>query len=467
VITDPKQLLDFLPEQRWFGYKGNAVAGIDLVDEAILDDGPPALVIAIVAISFEGTIVYYQLPVLVDQNGSATDATEAPTRLGLLGELMAHGDSVKGSSGAFHFGGPGLDPMATAPGSESIRVVGAEQTNTSIVLDQSVILKFFRRLDVGPNPDLELNRLLTSEGFPYVPAQVGEITYEGQIEGEDVTIDLAIAQQFLPDGVDAWDHVLKRLDAMYDEVSTADAREDHRFLTEERAGDLLESISELGDVAASMHITLSRDETNPDLVPEVMGDDDLVEIQRRILEALEEADSVRDLHTAIRARVEGLRELEDLGAKTRVHGDLHLGQVMSTPRGWMILDFEGEPLRSLEDRRAKQSPLKDVAGMLRSFNYAAVAALFKRCAPESEEWIRLEPWAKCWETLARERFLSGYLTRAHEGRFLPGDRDSLAALLEAFEIEKALYEVAYEKGHRPEWVRIPVYGIARTLEGPG
>jgi maltose alpha-D-glucosyltransferase/alpha-amylase len=421
-------------------------------------------VIALVAVSFEGTILHFQLPLLVDEDGIGRDATEDPDRLKLLGELMVHGDSVKGTHGVFHFGGPGLDPLADPPGSRSVRVMAAEQSNTSIVLDEHIVVKLFRRLEKGPNPDLELNRLLTSEGFDHVPAQVGEITYEGTIDGDDVQIDLAIAQQFLSDGVDGWEHILEQVKKLYDEVDPADAPEDHRFLTEERAADLLASLTELGDVIASMHVTLARDEAMPDLMPEPMEADDAADLVARITASVAASDEVSDLRVRIVGRLGALDDLDDLGAKTRVHGDLHLGQVMLTPRGWMVLDFEGEPLRPLEQRRAKFSALKDVAGMLRSFNYAAVAALFTRAEPESEAWTRLEPWARCWEQLARERFLSGYLTRAHEGRFLPADRDDLTVLLDAFEIEKTLYELTYERGHRPDWVRIPLHGLARILE---
>jgi predicted trehalose synthase len=464
VITDPKSLLEFLPGQRWFGHKGNALAGIELIDEVVLSDGPPALVIAIVGVNFEGEFVYYQLPLIVDDEGCARNATDEPDRLRLFGELLAHGDSVKGDVGVFHFAGPGLDPLAEPPGRVSVRVMGAEQSNTSIVLDDQVILKFFRRLSVGVNPDLELNRLLTNEGFDNVPAQVGEITYEGTIDGAEVEIDLGIAQQFLAEGTDAWEDVIQRLHAFYDEVDPADASEDQRFLTEERAGDLLERISVLGDVIAWMHVTLARDEGAIDLAPESMTEDDIAQLRERIEAAAESAEAVSDMRAPIQQKLTALNDLEDAGARTRVHGDLHLGQVMTTPRGWMVLDFEGEPLRTLEERRAKQSPLKDVAGMLRSFNYAAVATLFERAEPGSDTWKQLEPWAGCWETLARERFLTGYLTRAHEGRFLPTDRTALTALLAAFEIEKALYELSYEEAHRPEWVRIPIHGIRRALE---
>ena len=465
MITDSKYLLEFLPEQRWFGFKGNALAGIEVIDEVVLEEGPPRLVIALVSVSFEGTLVYFQLPLLIDQDGRSRDATHEPGRLKVIGELMAHGESVKGNVGVFHFRGPGLDPLADPPG-RSVRVMAAEQSNTSIVLDERFIVKFFRRLAVGSNPDLELNRRLTSEGFDHVPAQVGEITYEGTIDGDEVSIDLGIAQRYLADGTDAWEEVLRRLSVFYDEVDPADADEDRRFLTEERSRDLLDQIADLGEVIASMHVALARDEGEIDFAPEPSTIEDIDDLRARIEEAAGDIEVIGDLRPNLRERLDILSSIEVGGAKTRVHGDLHLGQVMTTPRGWMILDFEGEPLRPLEERRAKRSALKDVAGMIRSFDYAAIAALFNRCEPDSEAWTELEPWARCWEQAARERFLSGYLTRAHEGRFLPADRETLTVLLQGFELEKALYELAYEEGHRPDWIRIPLHGIRRILEGP-
>lgn len=465
MITDAQRLIERLGDQRWFGFKGKAITGAELIDEAIVDDGPPALVIALVGVGVEERRVLYQMPLLVEEDGSSRDATEDPQRMRLFGELMAHGDSIKGSSGVFQFGGPGLDPMAPAPGHSSIRIIQSEQSNTSVVYDESVILKLFRKLDIGPNPDLELNRLLTSEGFDHIPAQVGEITYEGELDGAETTIDLGIAQQLVSDSSEGWTYVLGELHRFYSEIDPADVPEDRVFLTEERAKEVLDVLGELGDVTASLHVALSRDESDPHLVPEPMATLDLEELVDRIQAWLTDvpAAALKGVARLLKA-VPGL---EDAGAKTRVHGDFHLGQVLLTGRGWMILDFEGEPLRPLEERRAKLSPLKDVAGMLRSLNYAAVAALFDRAEPGSEEWARLEPWADVWEELARDRFLSSYLGRAHEGRFLPADRDALATLLNALEIEKALYELAYERGHRPHWVRIPERGMVRISERTG
>jgi len=462
VITDIGSIARRLPEQRWFGFKDRAITSVELLDEATLDDGPPALVLALLRVTIDDEPILFQLPLLVEEDGTSRDPAEEPGRLAIFGELMAHGDSIKGSSGVFHFGGPGLDPLAVPPGSGSVRVVDAEQSNTSIVLDESVILKFFRKVDIGPNPDLELNRLLTSEGFDHIPAQLGEVTYEAEIDGDEATIDLAIAQQLIGDSTEGWSYLLSLLHRFYDEVDPADAREDHVFLTEERARESLDALEELGDVTASLHVALARDESNPDLVPEPMSPGDLEQLVAEIRSSITNVPA--EALKGVARILKDVESIEDAGYRIRVHGDYHLGQVLRSARGWMILDFEGEPLRPLEVRRAKLNPLKDVSGMLRSLNYAAVATLFERAQPDGDEWERLAPWADVWEDLARDRFLTAYLTRAHEGRFLPADRDALAGLLAAFEVEKALYELDYEKGHRPDWIRIPERGIVRVAE---
>ncbi|MGH2754612.1 MAG: hypothetical protein ACRDLB_09270, partial [Actinomycetota bacterium] len=385
--------------------------------------------------------------------------------LKIIGDLLAHGQPIKGERGVFHFSGPGLDPSAPL-GSSSVRAIDAEQSNSSVVFDESVILKFFRKIGAGPNPDLEITRLLTNEGFKYIPAQVGEIFYESETDDE-LEIDLGIAQHFITGAREGWTFVLEHLPRLYDEIHSEDAPEDHILLTEERSGDLLQAMEQLGEVTAELHVVLASEGSEPSLQPEPIEAPDLDQWATTGKKALQELRGdvleVDAMAPEIDARLEAIRDLSPDGLKIRTHGDYHLGQVLRRPRLWLILDFEGEPARTLEERRQKQSPLRDVASMLRSFSYAANASLFARAEPDSEEWKRLEPWAFTWEGLARERFLSAYLSKSHEGRFLPGDRDELATLLDFFELEKALYEVGYERGHRPEWTRIPLKGIAHVI----
>jgi trehalose synthase-fused probable maltokinase len=475
VRVDVTPLLDSLPSQRWFGGKGRPLRDIEVVDSGVIEDGPPALVLAIVRVRFADDLGdhLYHLPLLVDEGQRARDAFEEVERLAVLGDVMAHGTSIKGDHGVFQFGGPGLDPLSP-PGGSSVRSIAAEQSNSSLILDEHIILKLFRKVEAGSNPDLELNRVLTNEGFDNVPPHLGEVVYEGEIAGEESTteelwtIDLGIAQTFFPEATEGWARALRHLDGFLGEADDLDAREDMRFLTEERAHAFLRSVDDLGDATALLHITLAREEAAPELAPEPIDDFDLErwalragQLLTRVLSV--DTGAIAASKKAIQDRIDALRVVSDAGAKTRVHGDLHLGQVLNTSRGWMIIDFEGEPARNLDERRAKHSPLRDVAGMLRSFSYAATAALFARTEPESAEWQRLEPWADTWETVARERFLHAYLTRSHEGKFLPTDREALSTMIDAFEIDKALYELAYELSHRPAWTRIPVAGIHKIL----
>lgn len=468
---DLRRLLAELPGKRWFGGKGRGVSALELIDAAVLDDPPgdsDQLVDALVRVAFdEGASQLYHLPLLLGPDGVARDALDEPARLGLLGRLMAQGQTVRGARGTFRFGGPGLDPMA--PPGDAVRVLGAEQSNSSLVLDDAVIVKLFRRVEPGPNPELELNRALTAEGFEHVPAHVGEAQYEGTWDDEEVTIDLAIAQVFVHGASDGWGAFVNHVRAVVDQIHDADLPEDRRFLTEERAAPSLEAAERLGDATAALHVALAREELAPELAPEPIDASDLKQWAesahvslRRLVRAGDHG--LGALEEEIETRLERLTAIADAGLKTRVHGDFHLGQVIRTPDRWLILDFEGEPLRPLDVRRAKQSPLRDVAGMLRSFSYAAAAVLLERSEPGSEERTSIEPWTETWEELVRARYLHAYLRSAHEGRFLPERREDLAVLLDVFEIDKALYEIDYERTHRPDWVGIPLHGIRKVIE---
>ncbi|MDQ3646050.1 MAG: phosphotransferase [Actinomycetota bacterium] len=466
MSLDAQRLVAWLPHQRWFGGKARVIERVEVVDQAIVEDGPPELLLVLARVHFtDGGGDLYHLPLLVNEDGTFEDAVTSPHSLAVLGDLLAHGVTIKGSDGTFDFLGPGLDPLQP-PGSSGVRSLGVEQSNSSLVFDEKVILKLLRRVDVGHNPDLELTRLLTDRRFENVPPHVGDVSYTGGTEDEEMRVDLGIAQRFEPDGRDAWAETLRRLDAFYDEVHPLDVAEDYLALTEDRAGSLLQSIEELGEATAALHIMLSTEDPDPSFLPETIDPYDLKLWARQVRVALARElalePALSATAAAIEARVDQLDDVVDAGLKTRIHGDYHLGQVLATPRGWMVLDFEGEPARAMEERREKQSPLRDVAGMLRSFSYAASAALFARARPGSEAWSELEPWANTWEELARDRFLSAYLRKSHEGRFLPGDPPARRILLDVFEIDKALYELGYERGNRPEWIRIPLRGIEQA-----
>ncbi len=472
---DVQPLIEFLPHQRWFGSKGRTLQSIDVRDHVVLEDsqdGGESLVLALLDVTFtDGVEAIYQMPLLVNPQGGVRDAMEDVGRLSVFGRALARGETYKGDHGAFRFGGPGLDPLSP-PGHGSVRAMGTEQSNSSIVLDEAVILKLIRRVEEGDNPELELNRFLTNEGFEFIPAQVGEIFYEEEHpEGDGVNIDLGIAQQFVGDATEGWSEALKHISALYDGISGVEDDSTKREQVEAMTSTLLEELAALGEVTAGLHILFGRgQEHEPEVARESATAQDLSDWAvhaRHALEALPRAsvpELTADLVGAIENRLKAIEDLGDPGAKIRIHGDYHLGQALLGPRGWLILDFEGEPLRSLEERRSLQSPLRDVAGMLRSFSYATYSALFERAEPESDRWNQLEPWAATFEVLARDYFLQAYLRASHEADLLPGDRDDLLLLLDFFELDKALYEVNYELGHRPDWVRIPMRGIVDVID---
>ncbi len=468
MAIESKHLIDFLPGKRWF-QSDRSILDVEVYDEALIEEGPPDLELALVRVYFEdGAEALYQIPLLVEQDGTVRDALDEIDRLRVLGHLLAHGETVHGDHGTFRFGGPGLDPLAP-PGSKEIRDIGAEQSNTSIVFDENVILKLIRRIESGVNPELELNRFLTNAGFEFIPAQVGEIFYERPDGHEEqmLNFDLGIAQQFVNDAAEGWARTLHAIRSLYD---SADDSEDVAAAVEERAAEIIEHLGDLGDVTASLHVLMARgDEADQEIGADAVDQADLKEWADRALEWLRilgrrDIQGFRELIPPAEARIDTLRDLTDAGLKIRIHGDYHLGQTMLGPRGWLLLDFEGEPVRPLDQRRERKSPLRDVAGMLRSFSYAAYVILIERAEPDSEEWVRLEPWARAWEDAVRERFLHAYLRTSHEGAFLPPDKDELAIMLDVFEIDKALYEVAYEMAHRPEWTRIPLRGVANVIE---
>jgi trehalose synthase-fused probable maltokinase len=424
------------------------------------------LVVAIVALEFkDGGRSLHHLTVLSDGEGTFKDAAEEPARFAALGYLMARGATLKAQAGTFRFGGPGLDPLSP-PGARSIRIMGAEQSNSSVILDEEVIVKLFRRVEPGENPEIELTRLLTNEGFPAIAAHLGEIRYESEGRPD---IDLAIAQSYVRDGRDGWEETLRGLRALYDHAAPVADPDELSAAVEQHTAELLDEVERLGETTAELHVLLAREGLEPDIAREPIAASDLKLWAERAHDSLERVKwdhpgALEGLEGGTEDLLDRIHSVDEPGAKIRVHGDYHLGQVMLTPRGWVILDFEGEPARSLEDRRLKESPLRDVAGMLRSFSYAATAAAFERAQPGAEHWDLLEAWGRGWEESARDRFLRAYMRTSHEGNFLPSDERSFAVMLNFYEVEKALYELAYERDHRPQWVRIPLHGIRQTIE---
>ena len=452
AALDEEKLAEWLLDRRWFGSKARDVASIHVLDVVSVHDGPPALSSALVEARYPGgTHDVYQLLLGVGSNGgddaviddvrgvTVYDAFADPRACELLGGLLREGAELHGEHARVEFHWlEGVEPPR--PGAD-VRPIGAEQSNTSIVFDDKLVLKAFRRVEAGDNPELEMLRFLSERDFPHVAELGGWYQYEGELM--DATF--GVVQRFVPNARDGWELALDEL-----------ADDPERFVARLR---------ELGAVIGRMHTVLASDPTDPAFAPEDPSDESLALLTATIDEEIEslflelpEIDAVAPIagHAAeVRDRLQLLSHVGARGKLIRTHGDLHLGQTMLGDEGWVVLDFEGEPARPLLERRRKRSPLRDVAGMLRSFAYAASASELQRglTAPEG------------WEERARESFLAGYL-EAVDSVLMPPGEPPTRTMLSIFELEKAVYELRYELNNRPDWVGIPVAGIARLLEEP-
>jgi maltokinase len=452
AALDEEKLADWLLDRRWFGSKARDVASIHVLDVVGVHDGPPALSSALVEARYPGgTHDVYQLLLGVGSNGgddaviddvrgvTVYDAFADPRACELLGGLLREGAEVHGEHARVEFHWlEGVEPPR--PGAD-VRPIGAEQSNTSIVFDDKLVLKAFRRVEAGDNPELEMLRFLSERDFAHIAELGGWYQYEGELM--DATF--GVVQRFVPNARDGWELALDELED-----------DPERFVTRLR---------DLGAVVGRMHTVLASDPADPAFAPEEPSDESLAlltatideEIERLFLE-LPETEAVAPIagHAAeVRDRLQLLSHVGARGKLIRTHGDLHLGQTMLGDEGWVVLDFEGEPARPLLERRRKRSPLRDVAGMLRSFAYAASASELQRGRPAPEGW----------EDRARESFLAGYLEAVDSALMPPGEGPT-RTMLSIFELEKAVYELRYELNNRPDWVSIPVAGIARLLEEP-
>jgi maltose alpha-D-glucosyltransferase/alpha-amylase len=388
-------------------------------------------------------------------------------------------------------------------------LLGAEQSNTSMRFGDRLILKLFRKLEAGANPDLEIGHFLTeTAAFAHIPPVAGMLEYRHQDGGPAQPrepVSLAILQGFVTNQGDAWRYTLDTLSRYFERVLIRQEAHDMgqklpsgalldlagQEIPEqafETIGLYLESAQLLGQRTAELHVALASNATEPAFAPEPLTlayqrplhqsmrnlTGRVVQLLRRRLKTLPEqsqsdAAQVLALEPEILSRFHSLIEHKFNATRTRIHGDYHLGQVLYTGKDFMIIDFEGEPARTLTERRQKKSPLQDVAGMLRSFHYAAYAAYFEQLARglvTAHLAAGLEVWARYWQLWVSAAFLKGYLRVAQNASFLPETPEGLRILLDVHLLEKAVYELGYELNNRPDWVKIPLQGILQTLQ-PG
>jgi maltose alpha-D-glucosyltransferase/alpha-amylase len=507
----------FIARQRWFGGKSRSIQSAKIATSTPVPNS--AAILALIEVAYnEGAAELYQLPLalasgeeaeqlrahspqsivaaieLLNTSGLLYDASASATFRAALLHLIVSSAEVAGAAGAE----PAQNQAAvslvaahshaitalTLDGAES-RLSSAEQSNTSILYGSQAILKLFRHLRSGENPDVEVTRFLTNVAhFGHIPAHLGDI----HLAPESTTI--AFLQAFAANQGDGWSWTLEQLAGFYNSVaystppsaaapSALFSKSNAAPPAAEHLGSYLGAAQLLGQRTAELHLALATPTENAAFAAEaysleaVAEDRSRIETQMRLaLDTLSsnlsqlsadtraQAQALMDRRHRIAASLDALNgSAESFGKRIRIHGDYHLGQVLRSEDDFFLVDFEGEPARSLEERRRKQTPLKDVAGMLRSFDYAARSALATAVHQHPEQAATLEAWAAHWTAATTQSFLSGYRQAiAAQPELIPAPPQA-EAMLAALLLEKALYELVYELNNRPLWVNIPLYAV--------
>jgi len=502
---------DWLHERRWFRSKTREITAVEHFDYvALRPERGPRLLLPIIRVRYSlGDPEYYLLPVTLrpslepgeepvailtvstaSREVSLFDALGGPTSAPVLLRLIEGEEEHEGAYGIFR--GMRTPAWHDLPDERSpARRLTGEQSNTSIVLGESAILKVFRKLEPGIHPDIEVSRfLLENTGFRALPALAGWIEYAGEAGGASSVAGL---YRFVPNRGDAWVHTLTALDRFFNAASRSAADPfsvSGQAALRRMAGDYFATAGALGRVTAELHLALaSASAEHPDFTPEPVS---AADTQRWIEAIRREADQVfedvgrrleaipgsfppavqNDLAALvrqaadIRQRMEDLRLLASPGVvKIRLHGDYHLGQILrardpiASGGEWIILDYEGEPARPLEQRRLKHSPIRDVAGLMRSFDYAVQVALRNFQTDDFMVRNANRVWGGAWLDAARRHFLDAYLESAGNAPFIPRQPGGFHRVLATFELAKAIYELGYEMNNRPDWIWVPIQGI--------
>ena len=440
----------YLAGQRWFGGRSRRIKDVEVVDTVAIADAQ----LKLAEVSYQaGDADTYALPLAPDGEGRIVDALNDPAFNQVLLEAIARRRRFRGRLGdVVALPTPHLARIRgsiESDGDLAPRLAGGEQTNNSVLFGERMIMKLFRRVEDGINPDIEVSRFLTDVGFPNIAPLAGALLYR---RDRGRTAALAVLQAYVPNQGDAWTHALTELSI---DGAAVSRYENHAAL--------------LGRRTAQMHLALASRPDDPAFAPEptLMLDarsiyqsirslaGQVLPLLRQRLTGLDEetrpaAERVLAAEGRLQERLRAVIAQPITARRIRCHGDYHLGQVLFTGADFVIIDFEGEPSRPLRERRLKRWALKDVAGMLRSFAYAAQAAQ----APHGDEWTRA----------AGAAFLESYLTTAGDAPFLPGTVEERELLLDVMLIEKALYELRYELDHRPDWMRIPLVGLDELLQ---
>ncbi|MES2394252.1 MAG: maltose alpha-D-glucosyltransferase, partial [Acidobacteriota bacterium] len=499
----------YIAQQRWFGGKSRSIQTARIATSTPVPNS--AAILALVEVSYsEGPPELYQLPLALASGEEAEqlrtqspnaivttidtasppallyDASASEAFRGALLQLITSSAEVAGAEAT----GPSVSLVAThshelttlALTEQPSRLGSAEQSNTSILYGDQAILKLFRRLRSGENPDVEVTRFLTNTAhFNHIPAYLGDI----HLTPDSTTI--AFLQAFAPNQGDGWSWTLEQLTTFYAAVAYATPPTASESQATESMRHYLAAARLLGQRTAQLHLALATPTDDPAFAAENYTSEALAEdrarIEAQITLALDTLSAGFDhlseetkpqAKTLLASRNKLLEHLHTLdgdpstfGSRIRIHGDYHLGQLLRSGDDFLIVDFEGEPARSIEERRRKQTPLKDVAGMVRSFSYAARSALATSVRQHPEQATTLEAWSAHWEAAAVQSFLSGYReTAASQPGLLPAPLQAETVLV-ALLLEKAFYELTYELNNRPSWLTIPLHALIKLAADPG
>jgi len=442
LAAEAADLLDpeWLAAQRWFGARDRSIAGVSLADAARLervDGGNPAAWLLVAEVAFaDGGQRRYLLPAVEHERGGLGEPGDGEGAWTALLAAIAAGATIRGERGAFRCEAlpaiGALLPRGAVAGLTERRL-GVEQSNTSVTIGDRLILKLYRRLDPGENPEIEVGTFLESVGCEVTPRMAGAVRF---LDGEGTAAAAAMLQERVAATGDAWRHVGELLGGAEGGPEAAVA-----------------AAATIGTVTARLHAALAAHPLDPSFPVRPASGEELAAWRSGAVAQLDGAlaalrgpdrERLAAVAASVRERMEAALQSAGATRVTRIHGDYHLGQLLRVTDGYMVIDFEGEPARPLAERRLPQPPERDVAGMLRSFDYAARSAE-RSGAPDLQ--------AAGWLARAREAFLAAYTEAA------PSAPD--AGLLRAFELEKACYEVRYEAANRPDWTTLPLDALAR------
>ncbi|MFH1369381.1 MAG: maltose alpha-D-glucosyltransferase [Elusimicrobiota bacterium] len=525
-----KAIIPYIKRSRWFASKSKIVRRFRIADEFYFKKNNSFSVIFLVEMEYnEGVPETYVVPVsyCLQENFTVT-ASEFPQSM-IAGVASADGKGVlydgfydeefrsellnitvrmkniSGENGVISgvrgervkelMGEKGLSLTST--------VLKTDQSNSSAVYEKNLIIKLYRKLGEGVNPEAEILKNLTEKGqFKNIPEYAGTLEYRA---GKNSVYTLAMLQSYIETSSDAWKYTGTVLDSYFDHVLSkktelappqqkegsvktepAEALKPQPSIEELVGGMYVEMAALLGKRTAEMHMALAQNIDDPVFAPEPFSllyqkslhQSIYSQIRRtfgllkkniaKIPENLRaEAEEVLASEPALVSKLNMIVAKKISADKIRIHGDYHLGQVLYTGKDFIVIDFEGEPARALSERKLKQSPFKDVAGMIRSFHYAAYGTVLLKSSLRPGDAVYLEKWVDSWYKHVTGIFLDSYLMAADGAGFIPRQKDEVETLIRVFLIEKAVYELAYELNNRPDWVGIPLKGLKRIITGAG